>query len=148
MEVSHYGETSCGHPVRMFTLRNANGLEVKVIEYGAILASVKVPDREGNISEVTLCHHDLAGWEKDEAFLGATAGRFANRIADGKFSIDGKEYSVATNNEPGGIPCHLHGGVKGFNQKVWEGEAVGRAGARSKIELPLGRWRRRVSGES
>ena len=129
MEVSHYGTTSGGHPVRMFTLRNANGLEAKVIEYGAILASVKVPDREGNISEVTLCHHDLVDWEKDEAFLGATAGRFANRIADGKFSIDGKEYSVATNNEPGGIPCHLHGGVKGFNQKVWEGEAVGRAGA-------------------
>ena len=115
--------------MRIFTLRNANGMEVQVIEYGAILASVKVPDRDGQISEITLCHHDLESWENDESFLGAVAGRFANRIAHGKFALDGREYSLATNNEPGGIPCHLHGGLKGFNQAVWKGESVRREGA-------------------
>ena len=129
MESSHYGTTSDGHSVQIFTLRNAKGLEAQVIEYGAILASVKVPDQDGKISEITLNHQTLSDWENDESFLGAVAGRFANRIAHGKFTLDGKEYSLATNNEPGGMHCHLHGGVKGFNQVLWQGQAVSREGA-------------------
>ena len=129
METSLYGITSDGHPVEVFTLRNANGLEAEVIEYGAILASMKVPDRDGIVSEITLNHQALGDWESDESFLGATVGRFGNRIARGKFTLDGREYSLATNNGPGGIPCHLHGGEKGFNQALWKGEAVSRKGA-------------------
>ena len=129
MKTSLYGTTSGGHPVEVFTLRNANGLKAEVIEYGAILASMKVPDRDGIVSEITLNHQTLGDWEGDESFLGATVGRFGNRIARGKFTLDSREYSLATNNEPGGIPCHLHGGEKGFNQALWKGEAVSRKGA-------------------
>ena len=118
VESSFFGTTSNGHAVQIFTLRNARGFEVRVIEYGAILASVKVPDRDGNVSEVTLGYQDIAGWENDESFLGATVGRFGNRIAHGKFTLDGEEYALVTNNEPGGVPCHLHGGEKGFNQAI------------------------------
>jgi len=124
-----YGTTSDGSPVWIFTLRNANGIEVQVIEYGAILASVKVPDRDGNVSEVTLNHQTLEAWENDDSYLGATVGRFGNRIAGGKFNLNGKEFSLATNNDPGGIPCHLHGGLRGFSQALWKGEAVSREGA-------------------
>ena len=88
MESSLYGTTLDGHPVEVFTLRNANGLNAQVIEYGAILASMKVPDRDGIVSEITLNHQALGDWENDESFLGATVGRFGNRIARRNFLCD------------------------------------------------------------
>ena len=84
METSLYGTTSGGHSVEVFTLGNANGLKAEVIEYGAILASMKVPDRDGIVLEITLNHRALGDWESDGSFLGATVGRFGNRIARGK----------------------------------------------------------------
>ncbi|HCI92027.1 MAG TPA: galactose-1-epimerase, partial [Verrucomicrobiales bacterium] len=100
--------------VKIFTLTNSNGLEAKVTEYGAILMSLEMPDRNDQLKDVTLGYDTLAGWLTNTSYFGSTVGRYGNRIADGKFTLDGKEYDLAKNNDPGGIPCHLHGGKVGF----------------------------------
>ncbi len=121
METIPFGTTEDGQTVRLFTIRNSKGLEISLSEYGAILTSVKVPDRDGKIEEITLNLDGFEAWFDNPNYFGATVGRFGNRIARGEFSIDGNEYKLATNHESGGIPCHLHGGEKGFNQVVWSG---------------------------
>jgi aldose 1-epimerase len=123
-----YGEMSDGRKVRIFTLTNKNGLKAKVTEYGAILVSMEVPDKSGKTADVTLGYDTLAGWLTNTNYFGASVGRFGNRIKDGKFTLDGKEYQLATNNDPGGIPCHLHGGLKGFDKVLWTGKATDRNG--------------------
>jgi len=130
LESAVYGKLPDGREVRIFTLSNPNGLTAKVTEYGAILVGVSVPDSKGKMADITLGYDTLAGWLTNSSFFGASVGRFGNRIAAGKFTLDGKEYTLATNNEPGGIPCHLHGGLKGFNQMLWKGEPVRKAAAR------------------
>jgi len=106
-------------------------MEAVVSDYGALLISLSVPDGEGGLVDLTLGHDedDFESWRESAAFFGATVGRFGNRIADGRFTLDGKEYELAKNNSPGGIPCHLHGGVRGFNKVVWNGTAVEKDGA-------------------
>ena len=120
-----YGKMPDGQEIKIFTLTNKNGLTAKVTEYGAILVSMEVPDKAGKVADVTHGYDTLAGWLTNKSYFGATVGRFGNRIKDGKFTLDGKEYKLATNNEPGGIPCALHGGLKGFDKVVWAGKAVG-----------------------
>jgi aldose 1-epimerase len=110
-----------GQKAKIFTLTNKNGLVAKVTEYGAILVSMEVPDKSGKLADVTHGYDSLDGWLTNTSYFGSTVGRFGNRIKDGKFSLDGKEYNLAKNNEPGGIPCHLHGGVKGFDKVLWTG---------------------------
>jgi aldose 1-epimerase len=119
-----HGAMPDGRKVGIFTLTNKNGLKAKVTEYGAILVSMEVPDQSGKFADVTLGYDTLAGWLKNSSYFGATVGRFGNRIKDGKFSLDGKEYKLATNNDPGGIPCHLHGGLKGFDKVLWSGKST------------------------
>ena len=114
-----------GREVGIFTLRNRNGLEARITEYGAILVSLKTPDKQGVSADVTLGYDDLNGWFDNSAYFGATIGRFGNRIQSGKFTLDGKEYTLATNNHPGGQPCHLHGGIQGFDQVLWAGNVIG-----------------------
>jgi aldose 1-epimerase len=116
-----FGKMPDGREVRIFTLENGKGMRVKVTEFGAVLVSVEAPDREGKSAELTHGHDTLEGWLKDTAYFGATVGRFGNRIADGKFALDGKEYTLAKNNSPGGMPCSLHGGKVGFNKVLWKG---------------------------
>ena len=124
METTTFGTTSDGKVVRLFTLSNDKGVVVKITEYGAILTSLQVPDRAGKSEEITLGYgDDLAALEQSTGYFGATVGRYGNRIADGKFSIGNQEDLLATNNEPGGVPCHLHGGIKGFDKVVWTGVA-------------------------
>ena len=130
LESAVYGKLPDGREVRIFTLSNPNGLTAKVTEYGAILVGMAVPDSKGKMADVTLGYDNLAGWLTNSSFFGASVGRFGNRIAAGKFTLDGKEYTLALNDKPGGIPCHLHGGLKGFNQMLWKGEPVRKAGAR------------------
>ncbi len=96
------------------------GAEARIINYGAILVSLKVPDRQGTLRDVVLGYDDLAGYVKDKSFLGATVGRYANRIAAGKFTLDGKTYQLDLNNPPN----HLHGGAEGFYKKLWHSEPV------------------------
>jgi aldose 1-epimerase len=116
-----FGTMPDGREVRIFTLTNLHGLRARVTEYGAILVSMESPDRDGKSADLTLGYDTLAGWLDNPAYLGATCGRFGNRIANGKFSLDGKEHILATNNDPGGIPCHLHGGLTGFDKVLWSG---------------------------
>ena len=120
-----FGTHPDGREVKIFTLTNKNGLEARVTEYGAILVSMKTPDASGKLADITLGYDTLDGWLGNTSYFGATVGRFGNRIKDGKFSLDGKEYTLATNNDPGDIPCHLHGGLKGFDKVLWSGRPVG-----------------------
>jgi len=126
---SLYGKMPDGRDVRLYTLTNASGMEAKVTEYGAILVSLKVPDKDGKLADVTHGYNTLEGWLGNSSYFGATVGRYANRIANGKFTLDGKDYSLLTNNEPGGMPCALHGGKEGFSKKLWKGEVVSGDGA-------------------
>jgi len=125
-----YGTMTDGREVKIFTLTNTQGLTARVTEYGAILVGLEVPDKAGHKADVTLGYDTLAGWLGSTSYFGATVGRFGNRIAHGQFTLDGKTYTLATNDHPGGIPCHLHGGVKGFDKVLWHGEPVRKAGAR------------------
>jgi aldose 1-epimerase len=105
-----------GKDVSLFTLRNAKGAEALICNYGGIVTSLKVPDRNGNMGDVVLGYDTLADYVKDSPFFGALIGRYGNRIAKGKFTLDGREFTLATNNYPNA----LHGGLKGFDKVVWE----------------------------
>src|SRR5690606_6377233 len=102
-----FGKTSDGQPVEIYTLKNANGMTAKGTTRGATLVELHVPDREGKIADVTFGFDDVAGYESDRnQYFGTTAGRVANRIAKGQFTLEGKAYQLATNDGPN----HLHGG--------------------------------------
>lgn len=106
-----------GKPVQVFTLRNASGVELTAISYGAIITSWRVPDRTGQMADIVLGFDDPADYIKDNArFFGAVVGRYGNRIAKAQFTLDGQTYKLAANNGPN----HLHGGVKGFDKVLWE----------------------------
>ncbi|MDZ4685125.1 MAG: aldose epimerase family protein [Planctomycetaceae bacterium] len=115
-----FGETPSGDAIVHYSLINRNGMRVGLINLGATVTTVEVPDRDGNKANVNLRFDDLAGYLENKPFFGGTCGRYANRIAHGKFTLDGAEYTLATNNGP----HHLHGGVEGFNKKVWRHEDV------------------------
>ncbi len=121
---SHYGFLPDGREVFCFTLSNGQGMTAKVLNYGAILAEVLVPDRNGQAQDVVHGFETLEGWLNNIPYFGATVGRFGNRIAEGKFTLDGEDYTLALNNEPAGIPCHLHGGLEGFGTKLWEAKVI------------------------
>jgi aldose 1-epimerase len=117
---SPYGSMPDGTPVEQFTVVNKNKLEMKVITYGGIITSLSVPDKEGKIEDIVLGFDSLDGYLKGHPYFGATIGRYGNRIAKGKFKLDDKEYTLATNNGPN----HLHGGVRGFDKVIWKGEPL------------------------
>jgi aldose 1-epimerase len=109
-----------GRPVQLHTLTNARGMEVSVCEYGATLTSIRVPDVHGRLDEVTLGLRSLEDYVAGNPFLGSTVGRYANRLADGKLTVDGQTIALAQNNNGN----HLHGGLRGFDKRVWASEAV------------------------
>jgi len=115
-----YGTTKDSQTVYEYTLTNDNQMEVKVITYGGIITSIRVPDRYGTMKNVALGFENLEKYQGDHPYFGAIAGRYANRIADGKFTLDGVDYTLAQNNGKNS----LHGGLKGFDKVVWVGEAV------------------------
>lgn len=121
-----YGTLSTGEKVTKFTLENDSGLSISAIDYGATLASVRAPDRQGIPAEITLGFDSIEGYEGDHPYFGASIGRYANRISGGAFTLSGKSYPL--NTDDSGI--HLHGGISGFNRKMWaaELEAVGEQG--------------------
>jgi aldose 1-epimerase len=110
-----YGKTADGQNVTLYTLVNTSGNTVEMIDYGAIVVSINVPDRNGKRTNVTAGFASLDGYLQRHPYFGSTVGRFCNRIAKGKFSIDGKTYSLAINNGPN----HLHGGEVGFDKLIW-----------------------------
>ena len=116
IEKSPFGKTADGAKVSLYTLKNAGGGSVQVTDYGGIVVSINVPDREGKVADVTLGFDSLEGYLAGHPYFGCITGRYANRIAKGKFTLDGKEYSLAVNNGPN----HLHGGEAGFDKKLWK----------------------------
>ena len=119
IEKSPFGDTPDG-PADIYTLRNAGGMEVRITNYGGIVVSWLAPDREGNMADVVLGFDDIDGYLDGNPFFGALVGRYGNRIAGAKFSIDGETYALAANNGPN----HLHGGAKGFDKVLWKAEEI------------------------
>ena len=115
MKRTIFGTTPEGEQVEKFVLENEQGMEVTIITYGGRITSLKVPDKEGKLEDVALGFNDLEKYIEENPFFGALIGRYANRIAQGKFSLDGKAYTLAQNNGEN----HLHGGKKGFDNVVW-----------------------------
>ena len=115
-----YATADDGKTISAFVCRNRNGYSFEVIEYGATLTAVRAPDRDGLIQNVVLDCEGLEGYQACNSYFGAVAGRFCNRIAAGKFSIDGNDYNVTVNTPPN----HLHGGTIGFDKKIWSAEEI------------------------
>ena len=116
--MEHFGTTPEGEDVRIYKLTNAGGVEARITDYGGIVVSLKVPDRDGVLGDVVLGYDTLDDYVKDNPFFGTITGRYANRITAGRFTLDGKTYQLATNLPPN----HLHGGEKGFDKVVWGAE--------------------------
>jgi aldose 1-epimerase len=125
-----FGKTADGAAVDIYTLSNKSGVEAKVSTFGATLVSLKVPDRAGKLGNVVLGFDSVDNYVKGVPFYGATIGRYGNRIAAGKFTLDGKTYQLPTNDGPNS----LHGGVKGFDKRLWKAEvAVAKDGEALKL---------------
>ncbi|MBA7602247.1 Aldose 1-epimerase [subsurface metagenome] len=120
-----FGQVPDGKGVDLYTLTNANGLRARITNYGAILVSLEVPDRDGKLADITLGYDTLDGYIKRGSFFGATVGRYANRIGGAGFVLNGIEYKLAANNRPN----HIHGGRKGFDKVVWNAEQIETADA-------------------
>nr|NQU89496.1 galactose mutarotase [Bacteroidota bacterium] len=112
-----YGDLN-GKGVYQFTMTNQHGMTVKIINYGGIVTHLFVPDDEGELTDVVLGYDSLQQYLDDTPYFGAIVGRYGNRIAKGKFSLDGNEYQLAANNGPN----HLHGGIRGFDKVVWDAD--------------------------
>lgn len=115
-----FGKTEAGENVDLYTLRNTHGVEATITNYGGIVVSLKVPDRSGKFDDVVLGFNDLDSYLKPGPYFGALIGRYGNRIAKGRFTLNGTEYKLAVNNGEN----HLHGGIKGFDKVVWTGKEM------------------------
>ena len=113
-----FGRTTDGQAVTAYILQARNGMTVEVLDYGAVVRTLCVPDTNGRLIDVALGYDDIAGYEGDRSYLGAVIGRYANRIGAGTFRLDGKTYQLATNDGPN----HLHGGNRGFNKVLWRAQ--------------------------
>jgi aldose 1-epimerase len=122
VSVAPFGRMPDGKAVEVYTLTNSRGMQVRAITYGAIIQSIRVPDRAGRMADVTLGFDSLQGYLGDSPYFGAVVGRYANRIARGRFTLEGRTYRLAVNNGPNS----LHGGLKGFDKVVWEAKSFQR----------------------
>jgi aldose 1-epimerase len=116
MNSEPYGMMPDGREVRLFTLRNSSGLEMKVINFGGIITNLNLPDRDGQVGDVVLGHDNLDGYLHRSRYFGALIGRYGNRIKEGRFALNGVEYNLPINNGKN----HLHGGFKGFDKVFWD----------------------------
>ncbi|NJD03812.1 MAG: galactose mutarotase [Ruminiclostridium sp.] len=133
-----YGFTKEGAAVIAFTLSNANGLQAEIINYGGIITKLSVPDKKGDFDDITLGFDNLDGYLKGHPYFGAIVGRYANRIEDAQFELNGKIYELYKNIGDD----HLHGGLKGFDKAVWIAETV-QSGGDESLQLTY----RSVDGE-
>ena len=115
-----FGHAPDGTPVELFTITNINGLTAQITNYGGIITTLKVPDRNGTLDDIVLGYYTLEQYLEKSPHFGCLVGRFGNRIANGTFSLDSVDYKLAKNNGPN----HLHGGLEGFDKKVWKPEIV------------------------
>lgn len=115
-----YGITKAGEAIDQYLLKNSNGVEVGIINYGGIITSLRVPDRTGTVDDIVLGYDSLGEYESCSVHFGCITGRYANRISNGRFSIDGQSYQLETNRPP----HHLHGASAGFGKVVWQAEEL------------------------
>ena len=118
IEKDHFGKTKAGKTIDRYTLSNQSGMQVQIITYGGIVSSLNVPDINGKSKDVVLGYDNLLDYENGSPYFGSLIGRYGNRIANGKFSLNGQEYTLIQNNGKN----HLHGGIKGFDKVVWTAE--------------------------
>lgn len=130
IEKRDFGKMPDGTPVFEYTLTNAKNMSVGVINYGGIITSIKVPDRDGKVDNVVLGFRNIDDYVSKNPYFGTITGRYANRIGNAKFTLDGTEYKLAVNNGPNS----LHGGAKGFDKKIW---AVKELPGEGKVGLEL-----------
>ncbi|MEP2237283.1 MAG: aldose epimerase family protein [Maribacter sp.] len=131
IEKSLYGNSSSDLDVELFKLKIIGGIEVSIITYGGRITSIKTLDRNGNLDNVVLSFSNLELYENENPFFGALIGRYGNRIANGKFSLDGEEYILAKNNGQNS----LHGGAKGFDKVIWKVEEVKESSTNVSLKL-------------
>ena len=131
VSVRDWGKSQDGHFVKLYTLSNSHGVTAKVTSYGAILTELWTPDRNGAPGNIVLGFDSVNQYEMGSPYFGATVGRVGNRIAKGKFTLDGKDYSLAVNNGPN----HLHGGLKGFDKVVWESSIIRDSGTEVAVQF-------------
>jgi aldose 1-epimerase len=115
-----FGKTTGGELTELYSLTNKKGMEVSITNFGATVVTLKVPDRSGKAADIVLGYDTLDGYENGTSYFGATVGRYGNRIAGGKFSIDGKTYTLPKNNGEN----TLHGGIVGFNKRLWKAREI------------------------
>lgn len=115
-----FGTTADGREVTCYKITAESGMEAEILDYGATVRTLTVPDKKGNMVDVVMGYDTIEEYEKNDGYLGATVGRFANRIKDGKFSLNGKEYTLALNDGKN----HLHGGNVGFNKYIWNAKKI------------------------
>lgn len=120
IEQSAFGQLPDGRTADIYTLRNAAGMTARITNYGGIIVSLTVPDKSGAFEDVTLGMDSLTAYVKNNPFFGALVGRYGNRIAKGRFTLDGKSYTLATNN----MGNHLHGGIVGFDKVLWTATVI------------------------
>lgn len=134
IEKTGFGTLPNGAAVDLFTLTNSSGLIARVTNYGTIITELHVPDRRGKLGDVVLGFDNLAQYLAGHPYFGCSVGRVANRIAKGKFTLEGKTYSLAVNNGPN----HLHGGLKGFDKVLWQAESQAGAAVKFSYTSPDG----------
>lgn len=115
-----FGQTTQGQAANLYTLTNDNGIRTQITNYGGTIITLHTPDRNGALGDIVLGFETLAEYQTRSPFFGCIAGRYANRLANGKFTLDGVTYALATNNGPN----HLHGGLRGFDKVVWQAETT------------------------
>jgi aldose 1-epimerase len=120
--VAPFGRMPDGKAVEVYTLTNVRGMEVRAITYGAVIQAIRVPDRAGRLDDIALGYDSMQGYLTASPYFGAVVGRYANRIARGRFALEGRSYRLAINNAPN----HLHGGLKGYDKVLWEAQAFQR----------------------
>lgn len=123
IQISEFGQTESG-PAMLYTLKNKQGMEVAITNYGGTITRLLVPDKSGKLADVVLGFDNLADYQNEHPYFGGIIGRYGNRIAKGKFSIEGQEYTLAINNAPNA----LHGGPRGFHKQLWAASEVAREG--------------------
>ncbi|HTY89355.1 MAG TPA: aldose epimerase family protein [Candidatus Acidoferrum sp.] len=118
--VDTFGHMPAGTPIEIYTLRNSRGMTARILTYGGIVQTLKVPDKNGNLDDVVLGYDNLEGYLTNSPYFGALIGRYGNRIGGAKFKLDGNLYTLATNNGPNS----LHGGIQGFDKVVWKAKPL------------------------
>lgn len=122
-EVTDFGVTKYGEKAKKYILKGAGGVILEVSDYGGKVVRLFTPDRDGAMKDVVVGFDDPSGWDNGDPYWGCIIGRYGNRIAAGKFTLNGVDYQLpALNNAPGGIGCNLHGGARGWDAYVWDAE--------------------------